>query len=231
MSKKYTTLKIAIFCIVFGFLFSWEIFASGLSKQEACKYEEGIHWDPLYIYWPWELPRVDGFLKKDNKLYYFIHIFPSAKAINQYVESDNSPYSKYGFIKNKASYMVSFDCSRSKVKFLPYLRSTRGDQYGKFHWLDGDTLAYTITSYNAKSPCKYADDVIMNMSTMEKYPIETNPNYPIPPKGYCLMRAPYKNRGNSVVRFQIEKYKIETKESWFSLYEYDLKKQFLSQIR
>jgi hypothetical protein len=155
-------------------------FAGGLMKQEACKYEEGIHWDPIYVYWPGELPRVDGFLKKDNKLYYFIHIFSSGKNIDQYVESDNNPYTKYGFIRNKASYMVSYDCSRSKVKFLPYLRSTRGDQYGKFLWIDGDILSYSITSHNPKSPCKFGDDIIMDMKTMARHQIEKDPSYPVP---------------------------------------------------
>ncbi|GAB0174688.1 MAG: hypothetical protein HHAS10_05670 [Candidatus Altimarinota bacterium] len=212
-------------------LFPSFVLASTLSKKEACSYPEGIHRDPLYIYWPGELPRVDGFLKKDNKLYYFIHIFPNTDAINRYIESDNSPYTKYGFISNKASYMVQYDCSRSRVKFLPYLRSTRGDQYGKFHWIDGDILSYTITSYNAKSSCKYADDIIMDMKTLERYKIENDKNYPNAPNGYCLTRTPYKNQGNMIVRFQVEKYKISTKESWFSLYEYDLKKKFLSQIQ
>lgn len=90
--------------------------------------------------------------------------------------------------------MVEFDCSRSKVKFLPYLRSTRGDQYGKFHWIDGDTLSYSITSNNAKSTCKYADDIIMNMATMEKYPIEKSKNYPEASKGFCISRSAYKNK-------------------------------------
>lgn len=219
-----------IFIVLF-FVFAENMYATALLKNEACKYEEGIHREPLYIYWPGELPRVDWFLKKDNKLYYFIHIFPSAQAIDRYVESDNSPYTKYGFIKNKASYMVQYDCSRSKVKFLPYLRSTRGDQYGKFHWIDGDILSYTITSYNAKSPCKYADDIIMNMKNMEQYPIEKSPNYPTVLDWYCLTRTPYKNRGKWIIRFQVEKYKISTKESWFSLYEYNLEKRFLSQIK
>jgi hypothetical protein len=220
-----------VLLILFFFLVPFTTFAGWLSKQDACKYEEWIHWEPIYIYWPWELPRVDGFLKKNNKLYYFIHIFPSAKAIDGYVGSDNSPYSKLGFIKNKASYMVEYDCSRSKVKFLPYLRSTRGDQYGKFHWIDGDTLSYSITSSNEKSPCKFAEDVIMNMATMEKYPIEKSQNYPPASKGFCLTRSAYKNKWNGIIRFQVEKYKITTKESWFSLYEYDLKKRLLNQIK
>jgi hypothetical protein len=89
-----------LFCIAFVFIISpfFPVGAVSLSKQEACAYPEGIHWDPIYVYWPGELPRVDGFLKKDNKLYYFIHIFFSGKNIDQYVESDNSPYTKYGFI-------------------------------------------------------------------------------------------------------------------------------------
>lgn len=220
--------KILFFiCIFAPFVVEW----AWLSKKEACAFEEWIHWDPIYIYWPGELPRVDGFLKKNNKLYYFIHIFPSAEAIDGYVESDNSPYSKLGFIKNKASYMVEFDCSRSKVKFLPNLRSIRGDQYGKFHWIDGDILSYSITSNNAKSTCKYADDILMNMATMEKYPIEGSKNYPEASKGFCISRSAYKNKWNGIIRFQVEKYKIATKESWFSLYEYDLKKRYLSQIR
>lgn len=205
--------------------------AGGMSKQEACKYNEWIHGKSIYIYWPGELPRVDGFLKKDNNLYYFIHIFPSTEAIDHYIESDNSPYTKYGFIYNKASYMVQYDCSRSRVRFLPYLRSTRGDQYGKLRWIDGDILSYTITSYNAKSSCKYADDVIMNMKTLEQYKIEEDENYPTAPKGYCLTRTPYKNQWNMIVRFQVEKYKISTKESWFSLYEYDLNKKLLSRVQ
>lgn len=225
--------KTLIFCgIFFCSLTSFhETDALGLMKKEACAYSEGIHRMPIYVYWPWELPHVDSFLKKDNRLYYFIHIFPSLDAIKRYEASDNSPYSKLGFIKNKASYMVSYDCSRGRVKFLPYLRSTRWDQYGKLHWIDGDVLSYTITSYNAKSACTYADDVIMDMKTMEKYPIEKSPNYPIASKGFCLTRTPYKNRGNGIIRFQIEKYKIATKESWFSLYEYDLKKRILNQIK
>jgi hypothetical protein len=228
--KSILIFHISLLLVLF-FSFSQTSYAIGLLKKEACAYPEWIHRLPLYVYWPNELPHVDDFLKKDNKLYYFIHIFPSAEAINRYIESDNSPYTKSGFIKNKASYMVTYDCSRGKVKFLPQLRSTRWDQYGKFHWLDGDILSYSITSYNAKDTCKFADDVIMDMKTLEKYPIEKSKNYPESSVWFCLTRTPYKNRGNGILRFQIEKYKIATKESWYSLYEYNLSKRILTQVR
>lgn len=69
-------------------------------KPEACGFADGIHRKELYIYWPGEYPQVDEFLKYKGKLYYFIHKFPSALSLSRYQEAWNSPYSKYGFIRN-----------------------------------------------------------------------------------------------------------------------------------
>ena len=99
-------------------------FASGLLKSDACSYTDGIHRGELYIYWPGEYPQVDEFLKYKGKLYYFIHNFPSSEALAHYRKAGNSPYSEYGFIKNKGAFFVTFDCARSKVEFSPNLRST-----------------------------------------------------------------------------------------------------------
>lgn len=90
--------KIIFFC--FFFLLPSFSHAIGLMKPEACGFADGIHRKELYIYWPGEYPQVDEFLKYRGKLYYFIHKFPSALSLSRYQDAGNSPYSKYGFIRN-----------------------------------------------------------------------------------------------------------------------------------
>lgn len=208
------------------------IFASALSKQEACKYPDGIHWDPLYIYWPGELPRVDGFLKKDGFLYYFIHIFPSGSSLERYVINGNNPYTpKYGFVRNKAAYFVSFHCSRSKVRFSPILRSFRWDQYGKLLWTEWKYVGYSITRENQKSSCKFADDTILDISTHTRKDIEKHPLYPHAWQGECITRTPFRYSKWWFVEFTLERRILKTQESYYTRYRYNLEEQSLEKLQ
>lgn len=77
-------------------LFPTLTFASGLSKQYACDYAEGIHQNEVYILWPGKFVRVDEFLKKDGFLYYFIHTFPDQKSLDGYRQNEGDPNAENG---------------------------------------------------------------------------------------------------------------------------------------
>ncbi len=72
------------------FLFPALIFASGMTKQEACTYPDGIIREEVYVLWPGKLPQIDEFLKKDGFLYYFIHTFPDSNSLSAYRDTGNT---------------------------------------------------------------------------------------------------------------------------------------------
>lgn len=204
--------------------------ATSLLKNEACSYEDGIHRESLYVYWPGKYPTVDEFVKKNGKLHYFIQVFPTASSLDRYRVAGNSPYSTYGFIKNSGSYLVSYDCARSKVEFSPYIRSTRWDQYGKFSWIDGDYLDYTFAKLTAMNTCYDWPDTVMSLLTLRNIPLYFS-GIPRSTKDVCIARWPYKSLGDGNIQFDIEKHDNTTDESWYSRYQYEISSKKLRKVR
>ncbi len=200
-------------------------------KPEACGFADGIHRKELYIYWPGEYPQVDEFLKYRGKLYYFIHKFPSALSLSRYQDAGNSPYSKYGFIRNTWAYFVTFDCARSKVEFSPTIRSTAWDAYGKFYWLDRRYLSYSFTRLEKRNACTEWPDKLIALPDFSSLLIEKQSGYPNSTEDVCYARGPYKFLGDGKVQFDVEKYDPSTGESWFSRYQYQLDTSKLKKIR
>lgn len=205
--------------------------ALGLMKTDACGYADGIHREELYIYWPDEHPQVDEFLKYKGKLYYFIHNFPSSEALARYRKAGNSPYSEYGFIRNKWAFFVTFDCARSKVEFSPTIRSTSGDMYGKFYWLDRTYLSYTFTHMLRRNTCTEWPDTLVSLPDFSPLLLEKERWYPKSTKDMCYARGPYKSLGDGRVQFDVERHDPSTGESWFSRYQYQIDTRKLKKIR
>ena len=118
-----------LFLLLLFLFFPTLTFASGLSKQDACSYPDGIHDESVYIYWPGKIVHVGEFLKKDGFLYYFIHTFSSKDALVSYRDHGDMR------TRNSGSYLASYDCTRSRVKFYPNVRTLGGTAYGKFRWV------------------------------------------------------------------------------------------------
>jgi hypothetical protein len=75
-------MRILLFLIIL--LFPALTFASGMTKQDACSYRDGIHREEVYVLWPGKLPQIDEFLKQDGFLYYFIHTLPDSDSLSAY---------------------------------------------------------------------------------------------------------------------------------------------------
>ncbi len=205
--------------------------ATSLLKNEACAYEDGIHHESLYVYWPGKYPTVDEFVKKDEKLHYFIQVFPTAESLDRYRKAGNSPYTTYGFIRNSGSYLVSFDCARSKVSFSTKIRSTKWDQYGSFNWIDGEYLSYSFPRLLSRNSCKQWPDSLVIFPDFYEIFAEAEKTYPKSTKDICYARSVYKSLGGEKVQFDIEKHDNKTNESWYSRYHYEMNTGKLKKIR
>ncbi len=203
-------------------LFPLSVSAIGISKQVACNQPNGINLKPIYILWPGEIPYVDSFVKYNGKLYYFIQKFASAKARNIYIKNGNSPLANNGFITNKWSFLVEYDCARSKVDFLP-IQDTSGLGHGKFLWNNGRWVDYSFTHPNRTPSCKIQQDTILNLETQNRANIDSIlKQYPESTKSGCYTRDIYTYTGNDTVVFRVERKNLSTKESFFYPYAYDL---------
>lgn len=162
--------------------------AAGMSKQDACAYPDGIHYEEVYVLWPGKLPQIDAFLKKNGFLYYFIHTFPDTESLAAYRDAGNRDM---GIIKNTGSYFVSYECARSKVKFHTNIRSTEGTTYGKLHWIHGDILDYSLTP-RSRRPCATPPDSLLALSTIKKLSPDTRKGIPRTTSKSCVARSQYK---------------------------------------
>ena len=204
-------------------------FASSLTKQEACSYPEGIHAEEVYVLWPGKLVKVDEFLKKWGFIYYFIHTFPDQNSLDEYRANGDDPKIIGGYIRNTGSYLVSFDCSRSKVKFHTNVRSLGGIAYGEFHWVSGNLLSYSLVWAN-RDPCKTGPDSILDMRTMIPLRIDTFQWIPRSTQEICVGRSMYRNVTDGVIQFDIEEYHRATEESFYSRYQYQINTRKIKKI-
>ena len=222
-------MKHLLFLILF--LFPALTFASGISKQDACQYPDGIHREEMYIYWPGEYVQVDEFLKIGSKLRYFIHTFPARSSLDLYRASGNSPLTSGGFIANKGSYFVTYDCGRSKVEFSDTVRATDGLSYGKLNWIDDRYLDFSwIRSGNINS-CENIPDYIYDVYLNRYVIVGKRSELPHSGKNICVARSKYQNIAPGKIQFDIEKYDMATKESWYSRYQYQFSNKKLKKIR
>ena len=208
-------------------LFPTLTFASGMTKQEACEYPEGIAREEVYVLWPGKLPQIDGFLKKEGFLYYFIHTFSDRNTLSAYRDAGNT---SWGFIRNTGSYLVSYDCTKSKVKFYPSIRSLGGTAYGKLNWISGNFLSYSL-AWDERDPCKIWPDALLDIQSMAPLKIDRLSGLPRSTEAICIGRGAYKNIKDGIVQFDIEEHTWETEESFYSRYQYYLSTKKLKKIR
>lgn len=214
------------FFLLFLLAFAWisGASASGLSKQDACSYPDGIHGESVYIYWPGKLVHVDEFLKKDGFLYYFIHTFPNKDSLVYYRDSGDTSF------KNSGSYLASYDCARSKVKFYPNVRSLGGTAYGKFNWIADNYLSYSLVG-NGRDPCATGPDTILDLRTMTNLRLDRLVGIPRSTTNVCVGRSAFKSIETGVLQFDIEEHHWDTEESFYSRYQYSLITRKLKKIR
>ncbi len=217
-----------VFILIFLFLPSLA-FASGLSKQEACAYPERIHQNEVYVLWPGKFVRVDEFLKKDGFLYYFIHTFPDQKSLDGYRQNEGNPNAENGFIRNTGSYLASFDCARSKVRFYPNIASVNGTAYGQLNWISGNILSYSLVGTN-RNPCTTGPDTILDMHRMVNMRIDRFTGLLKSTKNICIGRSTFKNMDDGVIQFDIEEHHWDTDESFYSRYQYQFSIKKLKKI-
>lgn len=204
-------------------------FASGLSKQDACDYAEGIHQNEVYILWPGKFVRVDEFLKKDGFLYYFIHTFPDQKSLDGYRQNEGDPNAANGYIRNTGSHFASFDCARSKVRFYPNIASVNGTAYGKLNWISGNILSYSLVG-TSRDPCTTGPDTILDMTRMTNIRFDRFTGLPKSTKDICIGRSTFKNMAGGVIQFDIEEHHWDTDESFYSRYQYQFSIRKLKKI-
>lgn len=184
--RLYSSMKFLLLFLIFFFPILAS--AAGMSKPDACAYPDGIHYEEVYVLWPGKLPQIDAFLKKNGFLYYFIHTFADADSLAAYRDAGNRDL---GIIRNTGSYFVSYDCTRSKVKFHPQVRSTEGTTYGKLHWIHGDILDYSLTP-RTRRPCTTPPDSLLVLSTIKKLSPDTRKGIPRTTSKSCVARSQYK---------------------------------------
>ena len=194
-------------------------FASGLSKQDACDYAEGIHQNEVYILWPGKFVRVDEFLKKDGFLYYFIHTFPDQKSLDGYRQNEGDPNAANGYIRNTGSYLASFDCARSKVRFYSNISSSNGTTYGKMNWINGNILSYSLVRAD-RDPCTTGPDTILDMTRMMNMRFDRFAGLLRSTEDICIGRSMFKNVSNGVIQFDIEEHHWKSEESFYARYQY-----------
>jgi hypothetical protein len=211
-------------------LFPALAFASGMTKQEACAYPDGIHREEVYVLWPGKIVQIDEFLKKDGFLYYFIQSFPSWDMRDRYRSNGNNPETSYGYVRTAGSYFVSFDCTRSKVKFYPHIRSGVGTAFGRIHWISGQYLDFSLVG-DGRDPCTTGPDSLLDLSTMALLRIDKLQSLPRSTTAICVGRSPYKNTQANTIQFDIEQYQHDTEESFYSRYQYHFSQKKLKKIR
>lgn len=205
-----------IFLFLLVLIFPALSFAAGMTKQEACMYEDGIYREEVYVLWPDKLPQIDGFLKKNGFLYYFIHTFPDTESLAAYRDAGNRDL---GYIKNTGSYFVSFDCARSKVKFYPSIRSIEWTTYGKLNWINGDYLDYSLVS-RYHDPCITSPDALISVSNIKKLNPDKTRWLAHSNTLTCVARSPYKLISDGLIEWETEQQKRSTEESFYSKYQY-----------
>jgi hypothetical protein len=171
-------------------LLPFQIFATDLMKNDACKYADGIYYEPIYIYWPGEAPYVESFVKSGNKLYYFIHTFQRSGDADAYRANNGRAASDHGWIPNKASQLVEHDCVRSKVTFHPTVQDRSGLGYGKFLWKDGKFIGYTFSYPNTRYNSLYGADYIFDLE-YQKNIVPIGLGYSFRGSRKQLIRSPY----------------------------------------
>lgn len=205
-------------------------FASGLTKQDACGYPLGIHQNEVYILWPGKFVRVDEFLKKEGFLYYFIHTFPDQQALDGYRKNEGNPNAMNGYIRNTGSYLASFDCSRSKVRFYSNISSSNGTTYGKLNWINGNILSYSLIRAD-RDPCTTGPDTILDMTRMVNMRFDRFTGLPKSTKDVCVGRSMFRNIENNAIQFDIEEHHWKTEESFYSRYQYSLTTKKIKKIQ
>lgn len=198
--------------------------ASSLSKQDACLYSDGIHKESVYIYWPGKFVHVSEFLKKDGFLYYFIHTFPNKESLVYYKDSGDTSF------KNSGSYLASYDCARSKVKFYPNIQSRGGTAYGKFNWISGSYLSYSLVG-KERDPCTTGPDTILDLRTMVNLRLDRLIGIPRSTANVCIGRSFFKTISDSLLQFDIEEHHWDTEESFYSRFQYNLLTKKLKKIQ
>jgi len=220
---------IRLIICTFFLLFPILTFASGLSKQEACAYPEGIHREEVYIYWPWKIVQVDEFLKKDGFLYYFIHTFPDRDSLSYYRDIVSLSSVTMSSVRNTGSYMASYDCARSKVKFYPNIRSLGGTAYGKMNWYNTKYLSYSLVGSD-RDPCSVWPDSLLDLSTMTIFRLDRMSSMLRSTRDICIGRSMYKNINDQWIQFDIEEHHWDTEESFYSRYMYQFSNKKLKKI-
>lgn len=220
-----------IFLLILILLFPTIIFASWLSKQEACGYDDGIHREEVYVYWPGKIVQVDEFLKVNGFIYYFIHSFPDRDSLDAYNDIRNNTTTSTSFIRNSGSFFVSYDCARSKVKFHTNVRSLGGTAYGKINWFSNKYLSYSLVGAD-RDPCKTGPDTILDMSIMSNLRLDATIRWlPKTTKDICVGRSMYKLIDANTVQFDVEEHNWATEESFYSRFQYTLSTKKLKKIR
>lgn len=212
--------------VCFILISSWISIASatGLSKQDACDYPDGIHGDSIYIYWPGKLVHVSEFLKKDGVLYYFIHTFSDKNTLAYFRDSGDTS------VRNAGSYLASYNCARSKVKFYPNVRSLGGTAYGKFNWISDSFLSYSLVG-KERNPCTTGPDTILDLRTMTNLRLDRIPGIPRSTTDICVGRSYFKNISSSLLQFDIEEHHWATEESFYSRFQYNILTKKLKKIQ
>ncbi len=218
-----------ILILLFLFLFPFFAFASWLSKQDACSRLDGIHREQVYILWPGKFVQVDEYLKHEGFLYYFIHVFPDQVTLDAYRKNGNNPEIPGAILRNDGSYLASYDCSRSKVKFYPQVRSFGGTAFGKLNWVLGNYLSYSLVGYD-RNTCTTGPDDLLDMTRIARMRLDQMIALPKSSSTLCVGRSMYRALEDGRIQFDIEEYHTDTEESFYSRYQYQFTTKKLKKI-
>lgn len=211
-----------LFLIFFGFTFPLVSYAIGISKQVACKQPDGLNQKSVYILWKGEIPYVDSFVKYNGKLYYFIHQFRTIVERDTYRKWSNSPLTNSGFVISKWSSLVEYDCSRSKVTFLP-IQDTSWKSYGKLLWMKDGWIGYTFVKPNTWDSCRTPQDAIIDLKTKKIEWVDTIFNeYPTSTENECYTRSLLQYTGSGVIKLKIERKSLSDNSTSYYPYLYNL---------
>ncbi len=219
--------NISLFLIIV--LFPVVASTAGMTKQDACSYPDGIYQEQLYILWPGKIVQVDEFVKKDGFLYYFINVFPDQETVDAYRANANNADTRHSSVKNDGSFLASYDCSRSKVKFYSNIRSLGGTAYGKLNWLAGRYLSYSLLS-RGRDPCTTWPDMLIDMDRMTNLRLDKTMRFLRSTPNICIGRSMYKSVEDGKIQFDIEEYHRDTEESFYSRYQYQFTTKKLKKI-
>lgn len=173
---------------------------------------------------------MDEFLKKEGFLYYFIHTFSDQNGLDAYRYNEANPNSANGYIKNTGSYLASFDCARSKVKFYPNIASVSSTAYGKLNWISGNTLSYSLVATN-RNPCTTGPDTILDMTRMMNMRFDRFAGLLKSTEDICIGRSMFKNVSSGVIQFDIEEHHWKSEESFYARYQYSFSTGKLKKIQ